>query len=98
MIERGVPAGWLRALVVPLVVLAWLAVAVVAGWLLGHLGHTLLMVVFSVVLAFAFTPVARWLAHWMPWPLALGVAYLVGVGLVFAFGAYVVATTADQVS
>jgi predicted PurR-regulated permease PerM len=94
----SMPAGWLRALVVPLVILAWLAVAVVAAWLLGHVAHTLLVVVLSVVLAFAFTPLANRLARWMPRPLALGVAYLLGVGVVLAFGAYVVATTAAQVS
>src|ERR687885_458563 len=94
----SVPAGWLRALVVPLVILAWLAVAVVAAWLLGHIAHTLLVVVLSVVLAFAFTPLANRLSRWMPRPLALGVAYLLGVGVVLAFGVYVVATTAAQVS
>jgi predicted PurR-regulated permease PerM len=94
----SVPAGWLRALVVPLVILAWLAVAVVAGWLLGHVTRTLLLVVLSAVLAFAFTPLANWLARWMPRALALGVAYLLGVGLVLGFGVYVVGTTAVQVS
>jgi predicted PurR-regulated permease PerM len=94
----AVPAAWLRALVVPMIILAWLALAVVAAWLLGHLAHTLLMLVLSVVLAFAFTPLANRLARWMPRPLALGVAYLLGVGIVLAFGVYVVATTAAQVS
>jgi predicted PurR-regulated permease PerM len=94
----SVPAAWLRALVVPLIILAWLAVAVVAVWLVGHVAHTLLVVVLSVVLAFAFTPLANRLARWMPRPLALGVAYLLGVGVVLAFGVYVVATTAAQVS
>jgi predicted PurR-regulated permease PerM len=94
----SVPAAWLRALVVPLIILAWLAVAVVAVWLLGHVAHTLLVLVLSVVLAFAFTPLANRLARWMPRPLALGVAYLLGVGVVLAFGVYVVATTAAQVS
>ena len=92
------PAGWRRALGVPLVILAWLAVAVVAAWLLGHIAHTLLVVVLSVVIAFAFTPLANRLARWMPRPIALGVAYLLGVGVVLAFGAYIVATTAAQVS
>src|ERR687885_2252637 len=93
----SMPAGWLRALVLPLVILAWLAVAVVAAWLLGHIAHTLLMVVLSIVLAFAFTPLANRLARWMPRALALGLAYLLGLGVVFGFGAYVVATTASQV-
>jgi predicted PurR-regulated permease PerM len=92
-----VPSGWVRALVVPLVILAWLAVLVVGGWLIGHLTKTLLLVVLSGVLAFAFTPLANRLARWMPRALALGLAYLLGLGVVFGFGAYVVATTATQV-
>jgi hypothetical protein len=40
-----VPSAWVRALGVPLIVLAWLAVLVVGGWLLGHVARTLLLVV-----------------------------------------------------
>jgi predicted PurR-regulated permease PerM len=90
--------SWLRALLVPLVILAWLTVAVVVGWLLGHLTKTILLVVLSGVLAFAFTPLANRLARWMPLALALGLAYLLGVGLVLGFGVYVVATAAAQVA
>lgn len=91
-----VPGAWLRALVLALIILAWLAVLVVGAWLLGHLTRTLLLVVLSAVLAFAFTPIASWLERWMPRPLAIGVAYVLGVGIVLGFGAYVVATTAAQ--
>lgn len=92
------PDSWLRALVIPLIVLAWLAVVLVVGWLLTHLAKTLLLVVLSSVLAFAFTPLANRLARWMPRPLALGLAYLLGVGVALGFGAYVIATTAAQVA
>ena len=92
-----VPDAWVRALVLPLVILAWLTVLLVGGWLLGHVAKTLLLVVLSGVLAFAFTPLANRLARWMPRALALGLAYLLGLGVVFGFGAYVVATTASQV-
>jgi predicted PurR-regulated permease PerM len=97
-VSASVPASWLRALIAPLIVLAWLILAVVAAWLLGHVMRTILLVVLSAVLAFAFTPLANRLARWMPRPIALGVAYLLGVGLVLGFGVYVVATTAAQVS
>lgn len=96
--SQVVPAAWLRALLVPLVILAWLTVLVIVGWLVGHLTRTLLLVVLSGVLAFAFTPLANWLARWLPRPLALGGAYLIGLGVVFGFGAYVVATAAAQVA
>lgn len=82
----------------PLIVLAWLVLLVLAGWLLGHVTRTILLVVLSAVLAFALTPLASWLQHWMPRPLAIGVAYLLGVSVVLGFGAYVIATAALQVS
>jgi predicted PurR-regulated permease PerM len=54
--------------------------------------------VLSVVLAFALTPVADLLARWLPRPVALALAYVLGVGLVVGVGAFVVATAAAQVS
>ena len=94
----AVPASWLRALVLPLIILAWLAVILVAGWLLSFVTRTILLVVLSVVLAFAVTPLARRLARWMPPPLALGLAYLVGIAVLLGGGAFLVGTTAAQVS
>src|SRR4051794_703225 len=93
--DERVPSAWLRGLVLPLIMLVWLALLVMAGWLLGHLTKTVLVIVLSAVLAFAFTPLANWLARWMPRALALGLAYAVGLGVVFGFGAYVVSTAAD---
>jgi predicted PurR-regulated permease PerM len=95
---QAVPGSWLRALVLPLIILAWLTALVVGGWLLGHVTRTLLLVVLSGVLAFAFTPLASRLARWMPRALALGLAYVLGIGVVLGFGAYVVATTAAEVT
>jgi predicted PurR-regulated permease PerM len=96
--SQAVPGAWLRALVLPLIILAWLAVLVVVGWLLGYVTKTLLLVVLSALLAFAFTPLANRLARWMPRALALGLAYVIGLGAIFGFGAYVVATTAAQLA
>jgi predicted PurR-regulated permease PerM len=91
-----VPSSWLRALLLPLIVLTWLAVLVLIGWLLGHVTRTILLVVLAAVLAFAFTPLARLFARRVPQPVAIGLAYLVGLGVVFGFGAYVVATAVAQ--
>jgi predicted PurR-regulated permease PerM len=96
--RTGVPTAWLRALVLPLIILAWLAVLVLVGWLLTHLTKTILLVVLAAVLAFAFTPFAKLFARWVPRPLAIALAYIVGLGVVFGFGAYVVATAVAQIS
>lgn len=93
----GVPTSWLRALVLPLVVLAWLALAVLLIWVLGHFTRTILIVVLAVVLAFGFTPLANLFRRWTSGPIAIGLAYLVGLSVVFGFGAYVIATTVQQI-
>jgi predicted PurR-regulated permease PerM len=93
-----VPGAWLRALALPLIVLAWLAVLVLVGWLLSHLTRTILLVVLAAVLAFAFTPLARFFGRRTPQPVAIALAYIVGLGVVFGFGAYVVATAVSQVT
>jgi predicted PurR-regulated permease PerM len=93
-----VPSGWLQALVLPLIVLSWLAVVVIAGWLLGHVARTLLLVALSGIIAFALTPLGNTLARWMPHPVALALAYVLGLGTFLGVSVYVVATTASQVT
>jgi predicted PurR-regulated permease PerM len=94
----GVPTAWLRALVLPLIVLTWLVVAILGVWVLSHFTRTILIVVLATILAFAFTPLANLLGRRMPRALAIGLAYILGLALVVGFGAYVVATSAEQVS
>jgi predicted PurR-regulated permease PerM len=93
----GVPPGWLRALILPLIILVWLVLAVVFVWVLSHFTRTILILILAAVLAFAFTPLANVFRRWTPRPVAIGLAYLIGLSLVFGFGAYVVATAAEQI-
>jgi predicted PurR-regulated permease PerM len=94
----GIPPTWMRALMVPLIVLAWLALAVLCIWLLSHFTKTILVLVLAAVLAFAFTPLADLLGRRVSRPIAIGLAYLIGLSVVFGFGAYVVATAVSQIS
>ena len=50
------PASWLRALLLPLIVLTWLALLVLGVWLLSHFTKTILLVTLAAILAFGFTP------------------------------------------
>src|SRR5688572_12837163 len=50
---RELSAAWQRALYLPLIILAWLAVLLVGGWLATHLTKTILLVVLSAIIAFA---------------------------------------------
>jgi hypothetical protein len=72
-----------RALLLPLVVLAWLALLVVVAWLLGHVTRALLIVILAALIAFALTPLVNLLARWMPRAIALALSYLVGLIVVF---------------
>jgi predicted PurR-regulated permease PerM len=94
---RSNPDPWLRALYPPLVLLAWLAVLVIGGWLLTYLTKTLLMLMLSGVLAFALTPLVNLLSRRLPRVLAIGAAYVLGVGVVLGLGALLVMTAASQV-
>lgn len=90
-------SGWQRALYIPLIILAWLAVLIIIGWLLSYLTKTILVLVFSGVLAFTLAPLASSLSRWMPRSLAIGVAYVAGAAVALGLGALVVVTAADQV-
>jgi predicted PurR-regulated permease PerM len=94
----GLSPTWQRALFLPLIILAWLAVLIVVGWAAGHLTRTIVLVVLAAIIAFALTPVATFFTRWVSRPLAIGLAYLLGVGLILGVGAFIVATAATQVA
>lgn len=73
----------LRALLLPMTILAWLAVMVVAAWLLGHVAHALLILVLATLIAFALGPVVSFFSRWMPRAAAVALAYVIAFGVVF---------------
>jgi predicted PurR-regulated permease PerM len=89
---------WIRTLLVPLIILTWLAVVVLIGWLLSHVTRALLMLVLAGVLAYAITPLVNLLNRWMPRILALAAAYVIGFAILFGFLGFVVATATTQVA
>ena len=92
------PDSWQRALYIPLIVLAWLAIVLLGGWLLTHVAKTLLTLLLSGITAFALTPLVSVLARWLPRRLAIAVAYVLGFVLVFGVGALLVGTAATQIT
>jgi predicted PurR-regulated permease PerM len=93
-----VPDSWQRALYIPLIVLAWLAILLLGGWLLTHVAKTLLTLLLSGITAFALTPLVSVLARWLPRSLAIAVAYVLGFVVVLGLGALLVGTAATQVT
>lgn len=89
---------WQRALFVPLTILAWLAVIVIAGWLLEHVARTILTLILSGIVAFALTPLVTFLSRWMPRTLAIAVSYILGFAVILGLSALIVITAASEVS
>jgi len=87
---------WPRALLIPLTILAWLAVLVLVGWLMSHVVRTILMVVLATVIAFAVTPVVNFAARFMPRMVAIALTYVLAFVLLVALIGIVVATVAGQ--
>ena len=89
---------WPRALLIPLAILAWLAVLIVVGWLLSHVTRTILLVVLAIVISFAVTPAVNFGARFVPRLAALAITYLLAVLLLIVVVGVVIATVAGQVS
>ena len=98
-VDKGVmPGSWQRALYLPLIILAWLGVLVVGVWLLAHVTKTILVLLLSGIVAFALTPLVRVLTRWMPRPLAIAAAYVLGFAILLGLIALIVDTAANQVT
>ncbi len=89
---------WQRALYLPLTILAWLAVALIIFWLLGHVLRTIVIAVLAALLSFALSPLVNLLKRHMSRPLAVAIAYLAGVAVILGVGAVLAVRAADQVS
>lgn len=89
---------WLRALLIPLIIVAWLALAVLAFWLLSHVTRAIIMLALAGVIAYAITPLVNLLSRKLPRPVALAIAYVICFGVVLGFLSFVVAAAAAQVT
>ena len=95
---KPMPTSWQRALYLPLIILSWLAVILVGGWLLSHITKTILVLGLSGVVAYALTPLVSFFARWMPRGLAIALAYILGFAVLFGLLSVVVDTAANQVT
>lgn len=89
--------NWQRALFLPLTILAWLVIGIIVLWLLGHVTHSLVVIVLAVIVSFAMAPLVRLLQRQLSRPLAIAIAYLVGIGIVIGLGILLVSAAAGQV-
>src|SRR5438105_8215641 len=96
MLERH--WGWVRAILIPLIVLAWTAVLIVLWWVLSHLTHALLVLILSSLVAFALTPLVNLIGRWTPRALAIAAAYMIGLLVILGLLGVVVATAATEIA
>jgi len=96
-LTESTSSRWPRALLAPLTILAWLAVAAVAAWLLSHVTRALLTLILGAVIAYALTPMVRVFSRFTPRVVAVAMAYLIGAGLVFGLIGLVAVTASGQV-
>lgn len=98
MIEQIRQARLLRALMVPLVVLAWLAVLLIVAWLLSHVTRALLILVLGALIAFALSPLVNLLSRWIPRLAAIAVAYVLALVVVLGVLSLVVLSAATEIT
>src|SRR5947199_4135195 len=90
-------ATWMRRVGLPLVILAWTAVALLLLWLAGHVIQALLLLTFAALLAYALAPAVKLLERVMPRFLAILLVYLVILGALSALLYLIVRTAIVQV-
>ncbi|MGZ3621660.1 MAG: AI-2E family transporter, partial [Ktedonobacteraceae bacterium] len=91
-------AKWIRRIAIPLVTLAWIALAAVILWAASHIGRSLILLAIAALLAVALAPAVKLATRVIPRMLAILVVYLavlIGLGIVIYF---LSRTTIQQVS
>jgi predicted PurR-regulated permease PerM len=89
--------NWIKALLVPLTILSWLALLIVTGWLLSHVAKALLTLILAALLAFAANPIVSRLERRMPRALAVSIAFVGGALALIGLISVVVVTAVGQV-
>ncbi len=90
-------ARWTRRRDIPLAILAWMALGVLALWGISHIAHSLLMLVIAALLAYAIAPAVRLLERFVPRLVAILLVYLVVLGGLSILLYFVITTTIEQI-
>jgi predicted PurR-regulated permease PerM len=90
-------ARWTRRRDIPLAILGWMALGVLALWGISHIAHSLLMLVIAALLAYAIAPAVRLLERFLPRLPAIVLVYLVFLGGLSVLLYFVITTTVSQI-
>jgi predicted PurR-regulated permease PerM len=78
-------ALWAKRRDIPIAILAWLLVAILIFWLLGHISHTIILLVIASLIAYALVPAVGFFEKFLPRFLAILTVYVLvfsGLGVV----------------
>jgi predicted PurR-regulated permease PerM len=95
--EEQINAKWQRRRDIPLAILAWIVVGIVALMALGYVTRTVLILIIAGLLAFALAPGVRFLSRFMPRFLAILIVYLVILSGISFLVYLTISTAASQV-
>jgi predicted PurR-regulated permease PerM len=84
---------WAQRRDIPIAILAWIALAFVILWAIGHIASTILLLVIAALLAYALAPGVKFLQRFMPRAPAILIMYLLVLGVI-SFLVYLIITTA----
>ena len=95
--DEQLNAKWQRRRDIPLAILAWIAVGIIALMALGYVTRTVIILIIAGLLAFALAPAVKFLERFMPRFLAVLIVYLVvfsGIGFLIYL---TISTAASQI-
>src|SRR5512135_685804 len=92
----GAVVKWIPRFGLPLAILAWTGVALLILWLASQVIHTLLLLTFAAILAYALAPAVRLLKRVMPRFLAIIVVYVLVLGALGALLFLIVSVAIEQ--
>lgn len=90
--------AWAHRRDVTITLFLWVVLAVATIWASSYIIRPVLIVVLAALLAYAVTPLVRWLARLISLPVAIALVYLVLVGLVGGVGYLFVSNAVTELS
>lgn len=70
-----------QKLLIPLTLVAWFIVIGIIVWLLGHISHTIIILIIASLISYTLLPALRFLDRFLPRALGLLLVYLIILGL-----------------
>lgn len=90
------PTSWSERRDIPLTILAWLAIIFIGTMVLDHISRTLFMVTIAALLAYTLVPAVKLVGCFIPRFLAIGLVYLLVIGVFNLLVYYVLSTAVQQ--